>query len=473
MTEITETPAAQAPEEKKPEDEINAEEATNGNHNGESETNGDAQEESGDKTEPPKEMRAIVLTSFGGFKGLKVLKKPEPTPQAGEVLIRVKACGLNFQDVIVRLGAIDSPPKTPCILGFECAGEIEAVGEGVTNFEVGDRVVALPEFKAWAELVAVSESYVYKIPANMTFTEAAAITLNYLVAHILVNDLAVVRPGNSVLLHSAGGGVGLAVAQLCKLVGDVTLFGVASKAKHETLEPLGLITNLLERNGDYLNEVRKLQPQGVDIVLDCLCGEECNKGYGLLKPMGKYVLYGSANVVTGETKSFFSVARSWWQVDKVSPIKLFDENKSLMGFNLRHLLYQQGDFGATYVRGTVEKVFALWNEGKIKPTVDTTWALEDVADAMQKMHDRKNIGKLILDPAQTPKPKPATPAKGKSKDKKQVIEEKNGDKEKKTDGDAEAEEKKDEEKAEENGTNGDQVADEKSASTNGEDKPSS
>lgn len=90
MTEITETPAAQAPEEKKPQEETIAEVATNG-HNGESETNGDAQEETGDKPEPPKEMRAIVLTSFGGFKGLKVLKKPEPTPQAGEVLIRVKA----------------------------------------------------------------------------------------------------------------------------------------------------------------------------------------------------------------------------------------------------------------------------------------------------------------------------------------------------------------------------------------------
>lgn len=125
-----------------------------------------------------------------------------------------------------------------------------------------------------------------------------------------------------------------------------------------------------------------------------------------------------------------------------------------MGFNLRHLLYQQGDFGVEYVRQSVEKVFALWSEGKIKPTVDTTWALEDVAEAMQKvfsviqiglkfennfffkfktfqMHDRKNIGKLILDPAQTPKPKPATPAKGKSKDKKQVIEEKNGEKDKK------------------------------------------
>lgn len=143
--------------------------------------------------------------------------------------------------------------------------------------------------------------------------------------------------------------------------------------------------------------------------------------------MGKYVLFGSANVVTGETKSFFSVARSWWQVDKVSPIKLFDENKSLMGFNLRQLLYQQE--GSQYVRNTVNKVFDLWTAGKIKPTLDSTWAYEDIAEAMQKLHDRKNIGKVILDPAQTPKPKPATPAK-KAKDKKQVSEDK-ADKEKK------------------------------------------
>lgn len=163
--------------------------------------------------------------------------------------------------------------------------------------------------------------------------------------------------------------------------------------------------------------------------MDCLCGEECNRGYGLLKPMGKYVLYGSANVVTGETKSFFSVARSWWQVDKVSPIKLFDENKSLAGFNLRHLLYQQD--GSAYVRNTMNKVLDLWKNGSIKPTVDSTWALEDVADAMQKMHDRKNVGKLVLDPSMEPKPKPATPAKVKSKAKKEASEDKTGDKDKK------------------------------------------
>lgn len=370
-------------------------------------------EESTEKTpeEPPKEMRAVVLTGFGGLKSVKVLKKPEPTVSEGEVLIRVKACGLNFQDLMVRQGVIDSLPKTPFILGFECAGEIEQVGEGVEKFSVGDRVVALPEFRAWAELVTVPVQYVFPIPADLSFHDAAALTMNFIVAYILLFDLGGLTPGKSLLVQSAGGGVGQAIAQLSKTVDNVTIIGVASKNKHEAIK--STIDHLLERGTDYASEVRKLSPDGVDIVLDCLCGEECNRGYSLLKPMGKYVLYGSANVVTGETKSIFSAARSWWQVDKVSPIKLFDENKTLSGLNLRHLLHQQN--GAPYVAKIFDKVIGLWKEGKIKPVVDSTYALEDVPEAMQLMHDRKNVGKIVLDPSREPKPKPATPAKGKSK----------------------------------------------------------
>ncbi|XP_063225913.1 synaptic vesicle membrane protein VAT-1 homolog-like isoform X2 [Bacillus rossius redtenbacheri] len=403
-----------------------------------------------DKTpeQPPKEMRAVVLTGFGGLKSVKILKKPEPTLSEGEVLIRVKACGLNFQDLMVRQGAIDSPPKTPFILGFECAGEIEEVGEGVEDFKVGDHVVALPEYRAWSELVVVPARYVYRLPAGMSFLDAAALTMNYLVAYILLFELGGLSSGKNVLVHSAGGGVGQAVAQLCRTVSDVVVFGVASKSKHEALQ--STIDHLLERGSDYGSEVRKLSPEGLDIVLDCLCGEECNRGYSLLKPMGKYILYGSSNVVTGETKSFFSVAKSWWQVDKVSPIKLFDENKTLSGFNLRHLLYQQN--GAPYVKGIMESVFALWKEGKIKPVVDSTWALEDVPEAMQKMHDRKNIGKIVLDPSLEPKPKPATPAKGKAK---------GGDKDEKKKED----EKKDDEKKEDDASGNDTATAEQAAET--------
>ncbi|GBP62546.1 Synaptic vesicle membrane protein VAT-1 homolog-like [Eumeta japonica] len=276
--------------------------------------------------------------------------------------------GLNFQDLIVRQGAIDSPPKTPFILGFECAGQVEQVGEGVTNFKVGDTVVALPEYKAWAELVSVPAQYVYALPAGMTPLDAVAVTTNYVVAYLLLFEMASLSPGKSLLVHSAGGGVGQAVAQLAKTVSDVTVFGVCSKSKHEALKANNNnIDHLLERGSDYSSEVRKnarekkgrgvlrlciasfagnserqsfvrrtvlgspthlqsqrvaavarhdvcgaprhrlrsrgifisdrlsttISPDGVDIVLDCLCGEECNRGYSLLKPMGRYVLYGA------------------------------------------------------------------------------------------------------------------------------------------------------------------------------------
>jgi len=381
------------------------------------EENGDSEkpkENGEEKSSPePKDMRSIVLNGFGGLKGVKALKKPEPTLGEGEVLIRVKACGLNFQDLMARQGVIDSPPKTPFIMGSECAGDIEQVGEGVENFKVGDRVVALPDHKAWAELVAVPATSVFALPAGMSYLDAAAITMNYTVAYILLFDLACLTPGKSVLLHSAGGGVGQAVVQLAKTIDDVTIFGVCSKSKHEELKAAGTIDNLLERGSDYSNEVRKISPEGVDIVLDCVGGEECNKGFCLLKPMGKYILYGSSNVVTGETKSFFSVARYWWTMDKVSPIKLFEENKTLSALNLRRLMHQHG--AHSFVRKAVNEVFQMWSDGKVKPRIDSTWALEDVAEAMQKMHDRKNIGKIVLDPSLEPKPKPATPAKGKAK----------------------------------------------------------
>ncbi|XP_013784674.1 synaptic vesicle membrane protein VAT-1 homolog-like isoform X2 [Limulus polyphemus] len=396
-------------------DNVNNEE----NNPPESKTENKNEEE---QPEPPKEMKAVVLAGFGGLKSVKVMNKPQPAVGEGEILIRVKACGLNFLDVMVRQGVIDSPPKTPFILGFECAGEVEGVGEGVTDVKVGDRVAALTEYKAWAELVSVPAKYVYSLPQGMEFQNAASMLMNYVVAYILVFDIGNIRSGQSVLVHSAGGGVGQAISQLCKTVSDVTLIGTASKHKHESIKDS--FAHLLDHGVDYVQEIKKLSPEGVDIVLDCLYGDDANKGYNLLKPLGRYILYGTSSIVTGETKSFFSFAKSWWQVDKINPMKLFDENRSVSGFQLRHLLYQQG--AHEYVRGVVNKVFKMWENGHIKPVVDSTWAFEDVPEAMQKLHDRKNVGKIILDPNMEPKPKPKLQTKG-SKDK---------DKEKEKDGKA-------------------------------------
>nr|XP_053654332.1 synaptic vesicle membrane protein VAT-1 homolog-like [Cherax quadricarinatus] len=292
-----------------------------------------------EEVEEAKEMRAVVLNGFGGLKCVKTVKRPQPSLADGEVLIRVQLCGVSFQDVMVRQGFTESHPKIPFILGFECAGVVEAVADDITNFKVGDRVMALPDHRAWAELVPVPAKYVYALPEDMPLPEAAAVTLSYTVAYMLVYDLANIKSGQTVLLHSAGGAVGQAVCSLLQNIGGITIVGVASKNKHEDIKER--VAHLIDRGCDTPTEVRKVCPDGVDVVLDCQGGDECNKGYSLLKPLGRYILYGPSSIVTGETKSILSVIKSWRQVEKVAPLRLYEDNKAIFGFNLRRLLHCQ------------------------------------------------------------------------------------------------------------------------------------
>ncbi|OXB80037.1 UNVERIFIED_CONTAM: hypothetical protein H355_014081 [Colinus virginianus] len=369
-----------------------------------------------------KEMRAVVLSAFGGLNKLRVSKKAMPEPQEGELKIRVKAwsircnenliqkiitevnvykhSGLNFIDLMVRQGNIDNPPKTPLVPGFECSGIVEALGDSVKGFEIGDRIMAFVNYNAWAEVVCTPAEFVYKIPDDMSFSEAAAFPMNFVTAYMMLFEVANLREGMSVLVHSAGGGVGQAVAQLCSTIPNVTVFGTASSFKHEAIKDS--VTHLFDRNADYVQEVKRISTEGVDIVLDCLCGENTGKGLSLLKPLGTYILYGSSNMVTGETKSFFSFAKSWWQVEKVNPIKLYEENKVIAGFSLLNLLFKQNRGGL--VKVVMDKLLNLYNNKKIKPVVDSLWALEEVKEAMQRIHDRGNIGKLILDVEKAPTP---------------------------------------------------------------------
>ncbi|XP_045622038.1 synaptic vesicle membrane protein VAT-1 homolog-like [Procambarus clarkii] len=402
-----------------------------------------------EEAEAPKEMRAVILNGFGGLKCVKIVRRPHPALADGEVLVRVQLCGVSFQDVMVRQGFTEAPPKIPFILGFECAGVVEAVADDVNNFKVGDRVVALPDHRAWAELVPVPAKYVYAVPEAMPLQEAIAVTVSYTVAYMLIHDLGNISSGHTVLVHSAGGSVGQAICSLLRNMGGITIIGVASKTKHEDIKDS--VTHLIDRGSDTPTEVRKVCPDGVDIVLDCQGGEECNKGYSLLKPLGRYILFGPSSIVTGETKSILSVIKSWRQVDKVSPLRLYEDNRAIFGFNLRRLLYQQAG-GHERVRCVVEEVYKLWQSGVAKACIDSTFALEDVTEAMMKMHERRNVGKLLLDLSMEPKAVPTTPGKGKKEEKKDE-----GKKEEKKE--ETKKEKKDEGKKEDDETKGEKETD--------------
>jgi NADPH:quinone reductase-like Zn-dependent oxidoreductase len=210
----------------------------------------------------------------------------------------------------------------------------------------------------------------------MNFRVAAALSYNYLTAFILLFELGGIKNGQSVLYHSAGGGVGMAITQLLKLVNNVRSIATCSKNKFDALKQH--VNHLIESNTDYVSEVRKICPEGVDLVLDCLSGENTNKGINLTKPLGKYIIYGISKNLDGESKNYLALAKNWWHVDKVSPLKLYQENRSLSGFNLHSFLFNQSFNSRRYIIDIYSKLFGLYRDGVIKPIIDSVHSFDDV-----------------------------------------------------------------------------------------------
>ncbi|XP_031607764.1 synaptic vesicle membrane protein VAT-1 homolog [Oreochromis aureus] len=344
--------------------------------------------------EKPLSFRALVLTGHGGYDKVKLQVKTmaKPKLKAGEVLVRVKACGLNFAELLGRQGLYELLPSPPVTMGMEGSGVIEAVGEDVNDRKVGDRVIALARSGMWQEVVVVSADRTFLMPEEMSFEEGAALTINYMTAYMMLFEMANLRPGKSVLIHMAAGGVGIAATQLCQTVQDVTVFGTASASKHETITQGGVTHPIDYRTKDYVEEIRKISPKGVDIVLDPLGGSDTQKGYSLLKPLGMIIVFGAANCVTGQRKNLLAMAKTWYNQLSLNTMKLMQSNKAVSGFHLGYITDEQL-FGRT-----MSTLLELYKQGKIKPRIDSSYHFEEVTEAMKRMHERQNIGKVILLP---------------------------------------------------------------------------
>lgn len=344
-------------------------------------------------SQPP--LRYLVLTGFGGYDKMKLQSRPAapPSPGPGQLTLRVRACGLNFADLMARQGVYDRTPPLPLTPGMEGAGVVIAVGEGVDDRKVGDRVMVLIRSGMWQEEVTVPADRTFLMPEAMTFEEAAALLVNYITAYMVLFDFGNLRPGHSVLVHMAAGGVGIAALQLCRTVQNVTVFGTASASKHEVLKENGVTHPIDYHTTDYVDEVKKISPKGVDIVMDPLGGSDTAKGYNLLKPMGKLITYGMANLLTGPKRNLVVLARTWWNQFSVTALQLLQANRAVCGF---HLGYLDGE--VELLSGVVARLVALYNQGHIKPHVDSVWPFEKVADAMKQMQEKKNVGKVLLVP---------------------------------------------------------------------------
>ena len=338
-------------------------------------------------------MRAVVTTAAGDVRVMKVEERPDPKPKPGQVVIRVKAAGLNFADILARQGLYPDGPPKPCVMGYEVSGTVEGVGEGVDASMIGEPVIAMTRFGGQAELVAVAAAQTFPKPEDLSFEAAAAIPVNYLTAWALLVTMGGLKKEEAVLIHNAGGGVGLAALDIAKHIGAQT-FGTASMGKHDFLRARGLDHPIDYRQQDWLPALMSLTAnRGVELIIDPLGGANWKKSYRALRATGRMGVFGmsvaSASGIAGKIRALKAILA----MPRFNPIGLMNSNKSVFGLNLGHM-WGEGE----KVAGWMREIMRGLSEGWIRPHVDRSFPFDQIADAHTHIESRKNIGKVVLVP---------------------------------------------------------------------------
>ncbi len=338
-------------------------------------------------------MRQIWITRAGPPAVLQLREAPDPEPAAGQVRIRVAASGINFADLMARMGVYPDAPKIPCVVGYEVGGTIDAVGAGVTEFHAGQEVIALVRFGGYADVVVVPVSNAFVRPTGMSAVVGAALLVNYLTAYQLLVVMGSLARGDRVLIHSAAGGVGLAALEICKIYGAET-FGTASATKHAWLRDRGLDHPIDYRNEDFVEVVqRQTAGQGVELVLDSQGGPAWRKNYHILAPTGRLMAFGVSTLTPGTQRSLSAFARVSLAIPRFTPLQLMSANKGVLGVNVGHLWDRPEK-----IRKWADQLLRWYAEGQIAPHVDRTFAFTEAAAAHAYLHSRAAVGKVVLVP---------------------------------------------------------------------------
>jgi NADPH:quinone reductase-like Zn-dependent oxidoreductase len=309
------------------------------------------------------------------------------------VVIRVRAAGLNFADILARQGLYPDGPKKPCVMGYEVAGVVEEVGEGVDRNLPGKSVVAMTRFGGQSEKVAVPADQIFAKPESLSFEQAAAIPVNYLTAYALLVVMGGLRSDESVLIHNAGGGVGLAALDIAKKIGAAT-YGTASPGKHEFLRERGLDHPIDYRNHDWLPVLKELtNERGVELVIDPIGGGHWKKSCAALRTTGRLGMFGVSTASANGLKGRLKLLKAAAQMPRFHPLGLLNKNRGVFGLNLGHM-WHEPEKVAAWMKVILEGV----SQGWIRPFVDKSFRFEQAGEAHSYIEQRKNIGKVVLVP---------------------------------------------------------------------------
>jgi NADPH:quinone reductase-like Zn-dependent oxidoreductase len=332
-------------------------------------------------------MRAVVITKHGGPGVLEVQERPDPELGPGEVRIDVAAAGINFADVMARMGLYADAPDTPCVVGYEIAGTILELGEGVEGLTHGQRVVAGTKFGGYASQVVVPATDVAGLPDELTFEQGAAIQVNYTTAWEALVSYGSLEAGQRVLIHSAGGGVGIAATQIARRLG-AQVYGTASPGKHQQISELGC-----EHPLDYTQAGWEKDLPKFDVILDAVGGKSFRTSYSLLRPGGRLIAYGASAVVSGQRRNLVTALRTVARMPRFNMIKQMSESKAVIGLNMLSLWKDRGTLAPA-----LAALRPLLEDGTIKPVVAEAFSFEDAGAAQTMITERRNVGKVVLVP---------------------------------------------------------------------------
>ncbi|MEQ8471313.1 MAG: zinc-binding dehydrogenase [Marinoscillum sp.] len=337
--------------------------------------------------------KSFVLVKNGSADSAFQLKEQDiPSPGPGQVLIESEGFGLNFADVMARLGIYKECPPLPTVIGYENVGRIKELGDGVKGFMVGDRVLTFTRFGGYTDHVISSEMAIAKISDSLSVGEATALATQYITAYYAAEEATNLFEGDCVLVHAAAGGVGTALVQLLKNKG-CTVFGTAgSQEKLDYLKSLGVDYPINYRQTDYLEEIQKLGfGKKIDATFNPVGGNYVKKDFELLNAGGRVLIYG-ASKLTEARGNPFKILKLVFGFGFWNPIKLVSTSKSLIGINMLKI----ADYKPATFQRCLKAVIALAESGKIKPTVGQEFDFKNLAEAHNYLEGRQSIGKVAI-----------------------------------------------------------------------------
>lgn len=324
-------------------------------------------------------MRAIEITRFGGPEVLQLCEREIPVPKHGEVLIRVRAAGINRPDVLQRMGHYPVPVGASDLPGLEVAGEIIGGDLSQTDLKVGDFVCALVQGGGYAEYCVASIAQCLPVPRGLGLVEAASLPETYFTVWSNLFDRGSLQAGETLLVHGGSSGIGVAAIQIATALGVKVLATVGSVEKCGAVEALGAVRGINYRTEDFLEVVREeTAAKGVDVILDMIAGKYLSRNIGALADDGRLVVI----ALLGGAKAELDLSQ------------ILRRRLHVTGSTLRP---RSVEFKASIANNLREKIWPLIEDGRIKPVVHRTFPLSEAGRAHKFMESSQHIGKLILE----------------------------------------------------------------------------